>query len=48
MTKVTDQERLDFLRRQGWRDDMNPEDKKQIEDCWTEADIEMAVTLNIA
>lgn len=42
------QERLDFLKRHGWREDMTADEKKKLEAYWTDADIEMANALNLA
>lgn len=45
--EIDPQERLEFLKRQGWREDMTADEKKNIEDHWTDADIDMANTLNL-
>jgi hypothetical protein len=45
---VTAEERLAFLKRQGWREDMATSQKQEIEDAWTDADIRMAIDMNLA
>jgi hypothetical protein len=43
---ITETERMDFLKRQGWKSDLPQEKKVEIESAWTDADIEMATALN--
>jgi hypothetical protein len=45
---ITSEERSAFLRRQGWHDDMSASEKQSIEASWTDADIRMAIDLNLA
>jgi hypothetical protein len=45
---VTAKERLAFLKRQGWREDMTTSQKQEIESAWTDADIRMAIDMNLA
>jgi len=42
---VTSEEKINFLKRQGWKEDLPPDEKNLIESAWTEADIEMATEM---
>lgn len=48
MEEVTVEERREFLRRQGWREDLTASQKQEIESLWTDSDIRMAIDLNLA
>ncbi len=47
MYEVTDEERQNFLNRQGWKQ-ASSDDRKTIENTWTDAIIRMAIDLNLA
>lgn len=45
---VTAEERLAFLKRQGLREDMSAAEQEAITSHWTDADIRMAIDMNLA
>lgn len=45
---VTPEERLAFLKRQGWREDLSAAEQQKIEASWTDDEIRMAIDLNLA
>lgn len=49
MFEVTNEERFEFWKRQGWKDDVNfKEANNEIEKTWDDARIRMAIDLNLA
>lgn len=45
---VSPEEKIAFLKRQGWREDLPQDRKDSILAMWSDADIEMAIALNLA